>query len=148
MSHPGNGFREVKLPSGAILKVQPAFFADAKALYQAILDELKSVHVGSHIEMASVVKDMCCIAFSSPKVEAALWPCLARCTYNSGTSGDLRIDAKTFEPVAAREDYTQVCMEVAEENIRPFVKSLFAVFQRFLGMIDAIPGSKPKTTSS
>lgn len=119
--------REVKMPSGATLKVAPAPFAAAKALYQAVLEETKHVPIGSKTEMASVYKDLICIGFSSPKIEAALWECFKRCTYNGG-KGDLKVDADTFEPVEARNDYLTACMEVAKENIHPFVKSLYAEY--------------------
>ncbi len=121
--------KEVKLPSGAVLKLNPAPFADAKALYQAVLEEIKGISMFSATEMVSVYKDIFCAGFSSRKIEACLWECLKRCTYNNNSgSGDLKIDISTFEPVSAREDYTTVCMEVAKENINPFVKSLYAEY--------------------
>lgn len=123
--------KECKLPSGATLKITPSPFAISKSLYQAILKEAKGIAVGSGTEMASLYKELFCIGFSSPEIEKALWECFKRCTYNGG-NGDLRIDESTFEPVEARADYMTVCMEVAKENVGPFVNSLFAEYQRIL----------------
>lgn len=123
--------REVKLPSGAILKVNPGTFAQSKALYQAILEEGKGVLISNKTDMASVYKDLFCIGFSSQKIEACLWVCFSHCIYSSG-KGDLKIDQDTFEPVTARDDYLTVCMEVAKENIHPFVKSLYAEYGQAL----------------
>lgn len=125
---------EIKLPSGALLKITPASFAEAKTLYQALLAELKSVRIDKELTTpeneAELIKDLFCAGFSSPLIEAALWPCFRRCTYNPtpGKPGaaDVRIDEATFEPVEAREDYVQVCVEVAKVNVGPFAKSLFA----------------------
>ncbi len=126
--------KEVKLPSGATLKITIAKFEDARALYQAILDEGKSILIGAKTEMAEVYKNLFCIGFSSKKIEACLWECFKKCTYNSG-AGDLKIDESTFEPVSARNDYLSVCMEVAKENINPFVKSLSVEYGHVIKMM-------------
>lgn len=128
------GMKEFKLPSGATLGVKAATFAESKALYQAVLREAKGVTVNSKTDMAAVYKDLFCIGFSSPEIELALWECLKKCTYNSG-KGNLKIEQTTFEPIEARDDYLTVCMEVAKENIHPFVKSLYAEYGQVLKMI-------------
>lgn len=135
-------FRDVKLPSGATLKVQPAPFAEAKALYQAVLDEMKGTPVPQSIDLGNLLKTVLMQAFSSPRIEAALWTCFQKCLYNSGApgAGDLKIDKDTFEPVAARADYTSVCLEVGEENIAPFVKSLYAVWKQMVSTIESTRG--------
>lgn len=118
--------KEIKLPSGAVLKIQPAPFAVAKALYQAVLEEVKSVQVSSTTDLASVFKDLACVGFSSKKIESCLNECFKRCLYN-----DHKMDEATFEPIEARDDYIVVCMNVAKENIFPFVKSLYAEYEQF-----------------
>lgn len=118
---------EVKLPSGAVLKVQVAPFAEAKALYQAVLEEVKSIQFGGGTDMASLFKDLACIGFSSKKIEKCLEDCMKRCLYN-----DMKIDKDTFEPVERRDDYFVVCMAIAKENIHPFAKSLYAEYKAFL----------------
>lgn len=115
--------REVTLPSGAILKVNPAPFTDAKSLYKAILAEAKDIKIDSKTELASIFKDIFCSSFASDVVESKLWPCMRRCLYN-----DLKVEESTFEPEKSREDFTQVCMEVAKENVSPFLKNLYAAY--------------------
>lgn len=127
--------KEVKLPSGALLKIHPSPFSIAKALCQAVLKEAKGVEISSETELSSVYKDLFCAGFSSELIDRCLWDCMKRCTYNSG-AGDLKIDDQTFEPVKAREDYLTVCMEVAKENILPFTKSLMQEFSRILSTIE------------
>lgn len=121
------GPREIKLPSGATLKVTPAPFGDAKALYQALLREMKAIEIGPQSNMQDMFKSAFCIGLSSPEIERCLWDCMKRCTYNGG-AGDLKIDAETFEPVERRDDYIKVCVEVGRENVIPFANSLYAEY--------------------
>lgn len=115
--------KEVKLPSGAVLKITVGSFEESKALYQACLEELGSVHFATGEQMMSAYKNIICTGFASKKVEKALWVCLNRVLYN-----DSRVTLDTFENEKAREDYNHVFIEVLEENVRPFMKSLYAVF--------------------
>lgn len=126
--------KEIKLPSGAVLRIHPAKFDESKELYQSVLEEAKGLVISSKTEMAGVYKDLFCIGFSSKKIESALWKCFPYCTYESG-KGALKIDSDTFEPIEARNDYLTVCMEVAKENILPFAKSLYA---EYAGVIQTI----------
>lgn len=130
--------KEVTCPSGAVLKITMSPFGTAKALYQAVLKEARGVDFSSKTELPTVLKDLFCVAFSSIEIEKHLKECFRRCTYNDGR-GDLRIDDSTFESATAREDYFNVCMEVAQENIYPFVKSLYAEFQRITATIPTTP---------
>ena len=126
--------REVKLPSGALIRIQPAPFKASKALYQSLLVELKAVSLDLKSELASLYKDLLCTAFSSPVVEAALWDCMKCCTYDSA-GAKIKVTESTFEPVEARGDYLIACVEVAKDNIAPFMKSLYAVYQDLAGMV-------------
>jgi hypothetical protein len=136
----------VKLPSGALLKMQPAPFADAKALYQALLKSAaEGVKISNENEMVNIFKDLYCTGFSSPAIEACLWKCFERCLYTPAGGVDSRITPDTFEPVACREDYTTVCLEVAKLNVYPFVKTLFAGYQDFLTLMGVDQPSSPKT---
>lgn len=81
--------------------------------------------------MAAVYKDVFCSAMASLEFDRCLSECMKRCTYDSG-KGDLKIDGDTFEPIHTREDYTAVCLEVAQENLRPFLKSLLSEFAPIL----------------
>lgn len=131
-------FRKVKLPSGATLKIGVAPFADSKNLYQALLRELRGVNVAGEIDFRTLWKDLFCIGFSSPDVDAAMSPCLARCLYD-----EQKITDATFEPVKCREDYLRVLMEVARDNVDPFAKQLFAewLLQSSLQRAKSSPGS-------
>lgn len=121
--------KEIKLPSGAILKISNTPFAISKALYQAVLEEMKGLSLTAGTDMNEVLKNLFCIGFSSKKIETALSECLKRCTYNDG-KGDLKIDDSTFEAPSAREDYTILCVEVMMENISPFMKGLSVGLKR------------------
>lgn len=115
--------RVVTLPSGAILKLQPAPFAEAKALYQALLKEAKAVKVGEDTEIGfDLLKNILCTSLSSPDIEKALAKCMKKALYN-----DLPMNDGTFEAVESRQDYVQVMFEVAKENVLPFFpKSLLS----------------------
>lgn len=125
--------REVKLPSGAVLKVNLAPFPESKALYKAVIAEVKGIQLLSSAEMANVYKDLFCAGMSSDKIEACLMKCLLRCTYNDHQIKDLDL---LFEPLQAREDYLHVCLEVAIENLLPFGKDLYALFERAILAFD------------
>lgn len=119
--------REVTLPSGAILKVAPAPFADALALNEAVMRVLRGVPVNARSELGEALKSMCCDFVASPEVKRALAPCMARCMY-----GGLKIDDTSFEAKEKRGDYYDVVYEVAKENLEPFLKSLYARFVALL----------------
>jgi hypothetical protein len=123
--------QDVKMPSGASLKINVAPFEVSKALYQAILEECKGIAVGGQTDLHSVYKDLFCIGFSSKKIEACVWACFEKCTYD-GTGADLRISKDTFEPLSARDDYMTACMEVTKANVLPFAKSLYAEYGHIL----------------
>ncbi len=114
----------VKLPSGRNLEIRVAPFAEAKALYQSLLNEIRSITFSTETEIASVLKDLFCVGFSSPVVEAKMWKCLERCTIDG-----VRVVESLFEAVENRDDYIKVCMEVVKSNVNPFAKSLFVAFQ-------------------
>jgi hypothetical protein len=126
--------KEIELPSGAKLIINLSPFAASKALWQAMLTEAKGIEVSAGSDMAALYKSLFCAGFSSPHVEATLWKCFEKCTYNDGR-GDLKIDKDSFEPENNRQDYITVCVEVAKENTLPFVKSLYAGYRQFVQTI-------------
>lgn len=120
--------KTIKLPSGAELSIDVAPFADARALYQACLEEGKILRLDPTAEVdANLFKDLLCTALSSKKIEAAITKCMERALYNK-----LKITNDTWEPVEARDDYMTACLEVAKENILPFTKSLYAQYAGLL----------------
>lgn len=130
--------REVTLPSGAVLKIQPAPFADAKTLYQALLREMRGISIsGGATDAGDIIKNVFCAGFSSPEIDVALQKCLTRCIYASGGK-ELKIDKDTFEPVECRQDYVKACVEVTKENVDPFAQGLFADFKTALSALVVI----------
>lgn len=126
--------RDVKLPSGATLKITSAPFADSKALYKALLKEAKGIEISTKTEFAQLCKQVFCAGFSSDEVEGCIWKCLERCLYDSG-KGAFKITQDTFEDEKARTDYLSILVEVTKENVGPFMKSLYAEYQRALAMM-------------
>lgn len=115
--------KTVMLPSGAKLDITVSPFGISKNLYQAVVEEAKNVKANSEDSIFNLGKDIVCTLLSSQKVEAALNECMKRVVYNGK-----RVDSDTFEPVETREDYIPVCIEVAKENINPFMKHLYAQY--------------------
>lgn len=128
--------KEITLPSGATLKLLHTPFSESKELYQAILEELKGVPFSSDSDHIAVLKDLFCAGFASKKVEVSLTKCIKRCLYNA-TKID-KLD-EIFDSEKAREDYSIICIEVAMENIRPFMKGLYAGFERTSLEIPGVP---------
>lgn len=127
--------KEFTMPSGAVLKITLAPFPVSKALYQAIMEELRSVKIDETEEVGvNLFKDLFCMGFSSKKIDAAIAECLKRVTYN-----DEKITVDTFEPEVARGDYLIVCLKVVEENLAPFTKNLYAEFSRLKNLVGVIP---------
>jgi hypothetical protein len=123
--------KSVQLPSGAKLVITVSPFAVSRALYQALLEELKGLKLDPKAEIdVNLWKDLFCSALSSKKIEACLEECMKRATYNGR-----KIDSDTFEPVEARGDYFDVCFEVAKENVLPFAKSLYAQYADILAKV-------------
>ncbi len=125
--------KEIKLKHGHTLKITPAPFAEANALFKAVLVEGKALGISVEDEQAKLYKDIFCAAFSSELVEAALAPCMKRCLYN-----DQKIDADTFEKEEARENYMSVITEVAMVNLAPFTKGLFVALPRLTEMMQNV----------
>jgi len=115
-----------ELPSGAKLEINLAPFADANALYKAAAKELKSIKVSPEMDVfdANFIKDIGCSLICSDEITNAVMVCVKRCTYNG-----LKIDSDTFESEEARGDYTSVLLEVAKENLIPFLKGLYVQYQ-------------------
>lgn len=119
---------EFKLKSGNVLKISNIPFADANALYQAALKELKQVKLESKAEFGNAVKDLFCLGFASREMQALLWEIFKRCQY-CDKRGELKIDKDTFEPLEARADYMEVSVLVIKDVIGPFLNGLFAEYK-------------------
>lgn len=126
-----SGSKEFDMPSGAKLAITVSPFAVSRSLYQAILEELKLTKLNPSDEIdINLFKDLMCIGFSSKKIEACIWECMKRVTYNG-----VKVTLETFEPLEAREDYFAACIEVIKENAMPFMKSLYAQLTPLFGSL-------------
>jgi hypothetical protein len=121
--------KEIDLPSGAKLRFRHPPYADADALLKAVMMESVKVPILSQDELLNLSKTHLCVAFSSDAIQKALWKCMASSTYHD-ERGDLKIEKDLFEPVSAREDYPILAMEVLQQTLAPFGKSLLLVFSR------------------
>lgn len=111
--------------------VQGAPFADAKALYQATMLELKELKLDGSTNLDyNFVKDIVCAGLSSKKFEAAVQACMKKATYDG-----LPVTDDAFEPVEKRQDYIPMLYEVVKENITPFMKGLYAQFPALLEIL-------------
>jgi hypothetical protein len=119
----------IKLPSGAELKITLSPFAVSKDLYQAFLVEMKNLKMDPKQEIdANFFKDIFCVAFSSKEIEEKLFKCMEKTMYDTTQLKSKAEIESAFEPESARDDYFQVCFEVAKANIMPFTKSLYAQY--------------------
>jgi len=128
-----------ELPSGAKLEITLAPFRIARELEKAVALELKAISIDAGASVENSLKDLILVNVYSNPIEAALQKCMERVTYNG-----LKITPDTFEDAKAREDYHAVCFHVAEENLRPFLKSLYALFKELKAKIptESAPASK------
>lgn len=121
-------------PSGAKIVITLAPWKDAKALKKAI--EREAGAAGSSLDLKADVLTLLTTVLkidSSDAVDAALWPCLARCTRN-----DEKITENTFDDGEARKDYYEIVKACVEENLRPLGEGLFATLKS-LGLGALIP---------
>ncbi len=124
---------DVKLPSGAVIKISTTPFEVSRDLFQAVSKELNTLKIAGAAQV-DLFKHLFCVGVSSKEIEARLWECFKYVQY-CDKRGELKIDKDTFEPLSAREDYLTVCMEVTKANVGPFVKRLYAEFGPLLEMM-------------
>lgn len=138
---------EFETENGASVKISVAPFRDTMELKNAITREVASSGANLDVENFSFDSDIdpmtvfriAASVDSSEAVYTALFKCLARCTYNGE-----KITEKTFEAVEARENYYEIALKCAEENLRPFFKGLFAKLKTFRETIKTSDSPKSK----
>ena len=106
---------EISLPSGATATINVAAWAAAKQLKKAIEREVATG--GLNIPTILLVD-------ASDAVDAALWPCLARCLYDGQ-----KITEQTFDKAPARADYYDIVIACVKENLGPLAESLLSKLQ-------------------
>ncbi len=130
---------EFLAPSGAKVVIGLAPFQDAIALKNAMAKELALTGMDLKVEGlkdfdVAVLLPALLAMDSSPVVYAAMFKCLARCSYN----GD-KITETTFEPAEARGDYYDIIIACAKENLSPFFKGLASKLKPFMARPEKQP---------
>jgi hypothetical protein len=126
------------LHSQSELEVTMASFADSHKLLKAVMKEMERVQInfGSRAknvnefmnlevtdETINTLKNIFSRIVSSDEVEAALWPCLERCTWNGR-----KVNRDLFEDEGPRGDFLEIAKEVLWFNLSPFTQSLGSLF--------------------
>lgn len=127
----------ITVPSGAKVVINEADYGDAMALKSAIQREVAASGLKFDFDLNKPISGQklpidamvaaALSADSSEAVQAALFKCLIRCTYNSE-----KITKDTFNPKAARPDYYPIVVECIKENILPFYAGLTSSFSNLL----------------
>jgi hypothetical protein len=122
--------KEFKMPSGAKLTVSVCPFADANALLKALLKSAKGIGVPKDLLQAdvSVLKDVLISAATSDDVEAALFKCGSRASYQN-----VKVTAELFDDTnlgeIARKDYYSIWSKIVEVNCSPFFEQTFSALK-------------------
>lgn len=130
--------RTVKLPSGMELMIGETPFSESNALFKAVIKSLRMVEVDNTIHgLDEFIGALLGAQLSDGEVEKAMWDCLKYATY-----GDRKIVSSLFDEEKARTDYIDICLEVGQENLRPFMKGLYAALPRLTSAILSLRKSK------
>ena len=122
---------------GKTIEIKPASFQDAinlkKAVAKCLLDAgvVKNLDV-QRLELAALIDKIAELLFNaetSTFFEMALFECLKSCYINEN-GVKIKITPQLFdEKPELREDYYEIVAKCAEENLRPFFKSLVTEFK-------------------
>lgn len=133
---------EFKTNSGVPVVINPAPFEDALALQNVVGNPVLGINtqIGPDFNIDNTAKAHVLAAVASnAAVQKEVMKCLTRCTYDGQ-----KITPTTFEEAKAREDYFEVAVACVQENIRPFVNSLFLQFSGLLEAMKVKPASSQK----
>jgi hypothetical protein len=122
--------RTHELPSGAKLHITTATFERALELFKAYSEEMKLLKINEEMSMGVMEKNIFCTIIDSKRIEKALTACMETVTYNGG-----KVSLDTFKEPDSWGDYVDVCLEVAKDNINPFMKNLSARFPAAAGIL-------------
>lgn len=117
------------------VKINVASFEDGEALQRAFFEVVRT----SGFKLSDLegegnldhVSRLAMSANSDKALSAALWPCLARCTYNGE-----KITKATFEDVDARRSYFPIIAKCIQVNVEPFLAGLGSVLGMFHSPIE------------
>ena len=124
------------LESGALLDLSICSFAEGNRLMKAVAKEIKSIQISLGAseqapdflklkvgdDAMNTIKNLVASLLASDEIEAALWPCIERGTYNS-----IHIQRDIFEDEKVRADYIPIMKEALVFNLNPFFKSLISL---------------------
>lgn len=117
-------------PSGVVVVINAAPWVDAKRLKMAIEKEVK-LDGGFDLDKdAATLITMLLQTDGSVTVDAALLPCLARCTRDGH-----KITEQTFDDVLARKDYYAIVAACLRENLSPLVEGLLSELAKVIPQV-------------
>jgi hypothetical protein len=135
----GDEMKEITLPSGKKAKITPSSFADSKAVYQALIKELRNIEINPKDEVnVNFIKGLFCSLITSDEIEATVLKCAERVEY----AGERVVNTDIFDSEDGKMDYFPLMREVAMVNIAPFTKSLFAEFENLGGLVEKLDSLK------
>jgi len=112
------------------VKINLASFEDGDALQRAFFDSMrrsgmKFSDLQADDNLDKVISAVLYANADAP-LNAALWPCLARCTYKGQ-----KITKATFEDAETRRHYFPIVAKCIEVNIEPFTAGLSLLWSLF-----------------
>ena len=124
---------EKVLDSGVVLNLSICSFAEGNRLMKAVAKEIKNTQIslgakgqmGDFLKLQvgddalNTIKNLVTGLLASDEIEAALWPCIERGTYDG-----IHIKKDIFEDEKVRADYIPILKEALVYNLSPFFKSL------------------------
>lgn len=127
--------KEIKLPSGNIIRFHEAGFEEQQPLILAIIGKIKGIQIDFDNEFdINFVKDILSSIISDPEINNLLWPCLGRCLLNGqNVTKELFNNNPEY-----KQDYLPCLLEVGIENISPFLSSLPAVLSSITEKIEKL----------
>lgn len=129
--------QEFKAPTGAKVVIRPAPWSAAKLLKRAIENRVGISGIPSMNAPVEQIFTTFLRVDSCPEIERTLFECLQYCT-----RGGQKIVEETFDDVEAREDYYEIAIACAKENLGPLVKGLRSKLSE-LGIEPTQAGSIP-----
>jgi hypothetical protein len=126
----GDEMETKTMPSGAVLEMTMAPFAEGHALLKAVSREIEGIKLD--LKDVDPIKNFIARMIYSDSVERALKPCLDRCIYNKQ-----RINDQLFEDPKSRGDYLAVVKEVLVHNLTPFIGNLSSMFKDITEVVSA-----------
>jgi hypothetical protein len=132
----------IEYENGAQLDVKTGSYAEAEELLSAYLEAIQgSPLVFDDPDAFKLsVKGLISKAFISARMKKAVWACAARSLYRkAGSEGPpaQKVTPALFEDVKDRENLVEVLYDVAEANLSPFSKGLYAVSGRLSKTIES-----------